>query len=271
MIPAQRHPRSGIAFATLLLSVATLVACTSPGADQGVDVDAAAAAAAPRDVATASALEIIGDHAEFRPVLHAAAPLAKLAGKGLRLVSGTTPTSAAWSPTGASNLVVTLPEGSDDAMRLSLEGDEGAWVELRSEELARVPAAVVDKAVVFERAAVDTDVVHVASPTLVEEFRVLRTEHANKTFRWSMRKGPRVHTVRVRDGRFEIVDRDDRVVFEGTPVFAVDAKGVRRDLAISVTEANDTVTLSASLDVNGLAYPIVVDPAWTATNSMSTT
>jgi len=271
MTRGRRLPQSGLSFATLLLSAATLAACTAPGGDQGVDVDAGAAAAAPRELATASALEIIGDHAEFRPVLHAAAPLARLDSKGLRLVPVSTPTGAAWSPTSARNLVVTLPEGSDGVMRLSLEGDADAWIELRSEELARVPAAVVEKAVVFERAAVDTDVVHVASPTMVEEFRVLRTEHANNTFRWSMRKGPRVHTVRVRDGHFEIVDRDDLVVFQGTPVFAVDAKGARRDLAISVSEASDTVTLTASIDVSGLTYPIVVDPAWTAANSMSTT
>ena len=51
------------AYAVLLLAAATLAACTSPGTDQSVDVDAGAAVAAPRDTATSSALDIIGDHA----------------------------------------------------------------------------------------------------------------------------------------------------------------------------------------------------------------
>src|SRR5262249_29788376 len=63
-----------------------------------------------------------------------------------------------------------------------------------------------------------------------------------------------------------LVDHADQVRIASAPAWAVDARGVRRD--VSVRLEGDVLTVE--LATEGLAYPIAIDPAWTASAPMST-
>jgi len=261
---------NGLRWVGFGLSLVLVSACAAPSSSSDAPDASADSAPSVATAASSSALSIIDAHPVLHAVLQDTVPLRKLGGSGFEPLPISMRAGGAWTPTGSSRLVVALPEGSDGATRLSLRDDEGAWIEIRGNDSSHVPATLEQRAVVFERASLDTDVVHVASQSMVEEFRVLRTERASRAFRWSLRLGPRVGSVSRRGDHFEILDRDGRVLFLGAPVFAVDAKGVRRLLDLRVDEAAGTTTLAASLDAAGLEYPIVVDPGWTSTTSMST-
>jgi hypothetical protein len=69
------------------------------------------------------------------------------------------------------------------------------------------------------------------------------------------------------ENRLEIVDVGGVVQIVSDPVVAVDARGVTRSLALSLIGEERGATLVASLDTQGLAYPIAIDPAWTPTAS----
>jgi hypothetical protein len=161
-----------------------------------------------------------------------------------------------------------LPTRSDGALRLETSARD-ASVEIAPEALADVEGVRDGDAFVYRDAALDTDLVLVADGRRVEELRVLRSPRAAATARWRVRGGGAIAGLRVGDRRdvVEAFDRVGRARFATTPMFAVDARGARRALEASIeTSREGDTTLVASLDVRGLAYPIVVDPQWTATS-----
>jgi len=110
-------------------------------------------------------------------------------------------------------------------------------------------------------AVVDGDVLVFATSAGVEELRTLTSKSAPTHFTWRLRPGRGIAALRLRDERVEALDARGAVRFATTPMFAVDANGKR----VSLRVALDGDVLTADLDNAGLAYPIVVDPAWTAT------
>jgi len=175
---------------------------------------------------------------------------------------------AGWSPAGASALEAVLPAHASDALRLSIRGREGFWIEVTAADLSPVAARVHEGALVFEHATSTLDVVHVAEHGRVEEIRFLRSTDAPSTARYTIRKGPEIASVRVRDGRVEIVGKNNYVRLATEPAFAVDANGVRREVTMRLESSNGT-TLVAALDPAGLTYPVAFDPVWTSPGNMS--
>ena len=162
-------------------------------------------------------------------------------------------------------LEAALPVAAGDPLRLSIAGRSAdLFLELRASSVSGV-GAPIDGAVVFADASRDTDVVQVAEPGRVEELRLLRSPAASPTARYSLRHGPGIAEVRVRERRVEALDFQGVVRFASDPMFAVDARGVRRALDVRL----DGAELIAELDVRDLTYPIAVDPSWSLTGSMS--
>ncbi|MBK7400175.1 MAG: hypothetical protein IPJ34_28960 [Myxococcales bacterium] len=208
-----------------------LVACSSGGGTEGVATHGP------------SALVLARPHAA-RP-----APLGRLPG-GFSVRAEIAPGAAR----------ATLPLRADGLVKVVL----GArTVELSSPDLAARAGALEDDTVSYTEVAPRTDLVLLALPDGFEDLRVLRDEKAPTTFR------VRAHgdglTLRAREGRLELVNDAGRVELGTAPVVAVDAKGVKRALSLSV--AGDVATLELAKE--GLAYPIVVDPLWSATPNMS--
>ncbi|MGZ3422077.1 MAG: Kelch repeat-containing protein [Polyangiales bacterium] len=172
--------------------------------------------------------------------------------------------SAALLDAGAPSDVRTqLPRRAGD--RWWIGSDDRTWIELSPEIAAAAHAVHADGASVFLDAAPDTDVVFASVEGRVEELRVLRSPSAKTVSRARVRLGPAVAALRAHDDRIEAVDAQGAVVLHTLPAYAVDARGQRRRVSLSI-ESGDLV---ASLDAHGLAYPIAVDPAWTATSKMA--
>lgn len=166
-----------------------------------------------------------------------------------------TRTAAGYRLDGA-HLGALLPATSDGALEI-------AKVSIHSPHTHKVTGQVVDGAVVFREVERDTDVIYVAEARRVEELRILRSANAPTRASYILRAAG---AVRVREGRIEIVDDHGEVRLNTEPMFAVDARGVRRDLTVAMVDGR----IETDLDTRGLTYPIVVDPVWTAAPSMAT-
>ena len=175
--------------------------------------------------------------------------------------------------TGVRTLGARLPSRGDDAFRVFDGADpDGFWVELVPLATAPTRASLADgRAAVASEIARDTDAIHFASATVAEELRVLRTPSASPTARYTLKVGPRVASVRLRDGKVQLADGAGFVRLSTLPAIAVDAKGLERDVTVALNESPDHVfTLETRVDTQGLAFPVVVDPLWTSAANMST-
>jgi hypothetical protein len=183
--------------------------------------------------------------------------------------SATRPPQGSFQRLGGS-LDATLASHARGALHLAAPASDGFWVDVVAEGLDDVPAALVDGALVFASAARDTDVVQLAQPGGVEEIRIVRALPANSrvvTARYRLALGPRVADVRVRAGVVELIDAAGAVRITTEPMFAVDVKGARRALDVSLEISAGARTLVATLDAQGLEAPIAIDPFWLAAAS----
>jgi len=157
--------------------------------------------------------------------------------------------------------VSTLPALATSPLTI-VDGD--AWLEVRPEGLAPVAARSIDGAAVMLDAATDTDVIALATEHGLEELRVLRSKSAPSIARYRIHASPAIAALRVHEGRVEAIDHAGSVRITSERMFAVDARGVRRDLTLTL----DDGALVAALDTRDLETPIVVDPSWASVGSM---
>ncbi len=142
-----------------------------------------------------------------------------------------------------------LPEHAAGTVRLG-------GTTLRALDVANVRGSLDRGAVVYRNVAPSTDAMWIARPNGIEELRVLRDERAAPSARWGFDGG-----VRVEQGAIVV-----STGLRSAPLYAIDARGTRRDLAVKALDAH---TIETSLDANGLVYPIVIDPLWVTTSTMS--
>ncbi|MBI2390021.1 MAG: hypothetical protein HYV09_10570 [Deltaproteobacteria bacterium] len=166
-------------------------------------------------------------------------------------------------------LHATLPRSSAAPLVL-FDPATGARAEIFADvERSDVPARAAGAVRVLVDASPGVDVVHVAAGAAIEELRVLRDARAPGVLRWRVRVNPAVSAVRAREGRVELVTRDGWVAIASAPMWAQDARGVTRDVSVTVARAAADWVVEARLDDRDLSRPIVVDPAWSAGPAMS--
>lgn len=173
-----------------------------------------------------------------------------------------------WTVLGGDGLDVTLPRAAGAPTRIARADDADAWIELTTEGQRPSTPEVHGAALVLRDVAVATDLVQVIEPSRFEEIRLLRAAGAEHVTRYRVRRGPAITALRVVDGRIEALGADGRVRLASAPSFAVDDHGTRR--ALDARLSADGTSLSLTLDPTGLAYPIAVDPLWTATPDLLT-
>ncbi|MBI2390827.1 MAG: hypothetical protein HYV09_14650 [Deltaproteobacteria bacterium] len=175
-----------------------------------------------------------------------------------------------WSAPG-SKLEVTIPASGDRPLRLAIAGESDVWITITTEGHAAKAANLEDHAVIVRGVRPATDVVHVATEARVEELRVLRDASAPASTTYRIQHGPGVSRVRLAGRRVEVVDRAGLVRIQSDAIFAVDAKGTRRELSVTLREDASESVLEATLDPSELKLPIVIDPAWSAAASAPAT
>jgi hypothetical protein len=160
-------------------------------------------------------------------------------------------------------LEATSPAHSDGPLHLAV-GDDDFFVDVRAEGTA-VAGVAEGGAVVYANAGRSTDVVHVVERDSVEELRLLNDASAPTVARYRLTVGRGVASMRLREGRLELLDARGFVRLATAPMFAVDARGQTRPLVPTL----DGDVLAVSLDAAGLTYPIAVDPLWTTKPPMA--
>ncbi|MGZ3451659.1 MAG: kelch repeat-containing protein [Polyangiales bacterium] len=138
----------------------------------------------------------------------------------------------------------------------------GSWIELRGEEGGT--ASLSGRSVVRREVALDTDVVETVDANGYETLRTLKSPRAKSTSVLKIAHAPGI-SLRLREGRIEAIEQG--VVRIGSaPIYAIDARGVRR--SGFVRELGED-TFELGVDTAGLAYPVVIDPAWSVITSLA--
>jgi len=175
----------------------------------------------------------------------------------------------AFEPSNAA-VQIAMPTHSRGEARIAL--DPARALSVRALDLA--PSAVarrVDEASLFAAVAPSTDLLFAREGDRFEEVRVLHDERAPASARWAISPSDGIASLRIDHGAVEALDHNGRVALRSDRIFAVDAKGVRREPALTLHAEGSTWILEATLDRAGLAYPIVLDPVWLPGGSMSVT
>ncbi len=115
----------------------------------------------------------------------------------------------------------------------------------------------------------ETDVLIALDRDRVEEIRFLRGARASHGAEYRLALGGRLSSARLVDRSVIVADDSGRTVFASQPPFAVDARGTRREVSVSLSGSDRSYVLTTSLDVEGLTFPIALDPAWTTKPAMS--
>jgi hypothetical protein len=158
----------------------------------------------------------------------------------------------------ASRLSVELPASARGRARLASKRSDTSLT-IESEDAVDARGQLVDGAVVYRGAALDTDVVAAAHGDRYEELRVLRSARAPTVtrYRLSASRG----TWRANRGGAELVD-GGTPVFRSLPAYAIDANGKRRALQVELEAHGGDAVLVTKLDTTGLSFPVTVDPTW---------
>jgi N-acetylneuraminic acid mutarotase len=239
--------------------IASLLACSrAPEGSSSAPDAAVGSAAAPLTIASPESRAVLAA-LRRHPLLAKHLPGARPAIK----------TVGTWS-LAAPRVSVRLPANASEPLHLALEARPDAFLEIYADGAAADSRAeALEGATVFNEALRDTDLVHVVEPTVVEELRLLRTADASTTSRWTVRLGAGLSELRAKGSVIEVLDRGGHIVFATEPLFAVDAREVRRDLDVKVAGEGNAYTITATLDAKELELPIAIDPVWTTTAAMA--
>lgn len=156
-------------------------------------------------------------------------------------------------------LAITITDGTT---RIARSDQPDAWIELG---MPVGKPEVHGGALVLRDAVHATDLVQVVESSRYEEYRILRDPSAVPLLRYRIRRGPAIASLRVVEGRVEAIDVAGHARLIAAPSFALDDRGVRRELSTRI-EGDELVS---ALDTTDLAYPISVDPLWTPTPDLS--
>jgi N-acetylneuraminic acid mutarotase len=125
------------------------------------------------------------------------------------------------------------------------------------------------KTLVYKNAYPNTDSLQVAKSGRSEEFLYLRNKTAPRVFDYQVHVGKGVN-LRSEAGSISFVDSQGKGVRIERP-WLVDSNGQRSESAVHWQILEGGKRLRLVVDPQGLRFPLVVDPTWTVTGSMSTT
>lgn len=151
-----------------------------------------------------------------------------------------------------------FPVSADGAVRIAFGKDDAHVLEVSHRGAASSSIGeLVDGSVVHRDAWPKADLVSSARADRVESFFLLREAGAPTVFALDVHLPSALSGARVEaDGSLVFLEGEEPRLRVPRPA-AIDAKGVRRDARLAWDGASITVTL----DVSGLVYPIVLDPA----------
>jgi len=166
--------------------------------------------------------------------------------------------ATARSPRGMNRPSIELPARAGGVVHVSADRD--AWIDLVSEGVDDVAAETRDGVVTYRTH--DVRIVWGATPSAVEELRVLDAPRSSYAWTLAARVGDAIVSARVREHRVELLDSSGYARLQTAPVFAEDARGVRRDVTMTLEGNAPSFRIHLAVDLRGLQAPIAIDPAW---------
>lgn len=162
-------------------------------------------------------------------------------------------------------MVPRFPATFTSALRVSVVGEEGAWVDVTPLGALPARARVEDGLVVYPGAFTDTDVLYKSTPTHTDEYLFLHSERAPTVWRYRVALGPHLASLRQTPGAVEVLDPNGAARLRASRPVATDARGdtIQGELQV------DGDVLVATLDLRGRAFPVLVDPDWRPTGDMA--
>ena len=180
---------------------------------------------------------------------------------------------------------VMLPLRASDPVALEAH-DAQLGVSFRMRGITDVPIAIADGMAVYAGAFAGADVVHRVHPEGTEDFVSLAQKPQHEELRYDV-DVTRSSALRLVSNTLEFLDRDGVPRLRVAPPYVIDARGKRHAATLGVegcaydkspappwgraiTRPEATSCVVRITWAAGLAYPLLVDPAWTATGSMAT-
>ncbi|HEX7479959.1 MAG TPA: DUF1566 domain-containing protein [Polyangiales bacterium] len=158
-----------------------------------------------------------------------------------------------------------LPARADGAHTIALDGAPGFWVRTRELDAQPVRAQLASGVVVYPAAIAGGDLMYKLTPTHVDEYLYLAAPPPSLLRRASVELGPAVLELREASGRVEAVDAQGTARLRVSAPFARAADGTRRQGTIHLQAG----VLVSELDLQGLLPPLLVDPDWSTTGTMT--
>ena len=144
---------------------------------------------------------------------------------------------------------------SDDAWVSGIAGTDDTLT-LTAEGIASSPLELDGDRAMFRDVFASTDMMVVARSTHAELFYLLRGSDSPRTYRWRASVGGGLVEPRDEEGGLVFADHRGHGVLRIPRAYAIDARGTKRAARLRW----DAGVLSVSLDTEGLAFPILLDP-----------
>lgn len=158
-----------------------------------------------------------------------------------------------------------LPAFSSSAVTVWLAGDETLSVKTVEDGAPRRPAEVLRGVVVYRGAVAGGDLLYKLTPTHVDEYVYLRTPPPLFRREFTIELGAHASALRAAGDTLELIGLDGAARLRVSAPVARAADGTRRTGTLRV----DGARLIEELDLRGLPAPILIDPDWSTTGTMT--
>ncbi len=167
---------------------------------------------------------------------------------------------------GGQSIEARLPDHARGPHTVAVHGAPGLWVRTREQGIADVEARIESGVVVYAGAiAGGGDLLYKLTPTHVDEYVYLRTPPETLTRTFVVETGPAVAALRPGGAHLEVLDGEGTARLRLGAPLARAADGTRRRGTLRV----DGDRLVLEIDLRGLAAPILIDPDWSTTGTMT--
>ena len=158
-----------------------------------------------------------------------------------------------------------LPAQADAAHVVQFDGVDGFSVRTKEIGIQSVPAEIHQGVVAYRGAVAGGDLLYKLTPTHVDEYIYLRDPPAHLERQFEFDTGSAVWTLREADTNIEALGKDGIARLRLSAPLARAADGKRRRGTAHIVGR----TIVLDIDLTGLAAPILVDPDWSTTGTMT--
>ena len=157
------------------------------------------------------------------------------------------------------------PARAGGAHLIGIAGEQDVWVHATEPAVEDVPAEVVDGVIVYRHALAGGDLLYKFTPTHQDEYIYFEAPPEKLVRHVDIERGPAIAELRQTRTTVEVIDNNGAARLRVGAPYARAADGTTRRGTIRV----DGDALILEIDLRGLPAPVLVDPDWTTTGTMT--